>query len=48
MDPTATLSTFMSAYTLRGQHSADRSMTRYKYDVGKMVENNEITTGPGR
>jgi len=23
-------------------------MTRYKHDVGKMVENNEISTGPGR
>jgi hypothetical protein len=26
----------------------DRAMTRYKYDTGKMVENNEISTGPGR
>jgi hypothetical protein len=30
------------------RQQVDRSMTRYKYDIGKMVENNEITTGPGR
>ena len=38
----------MHEYNMRGQHSGDRSMTRYKHDVGKMVENNEISTGPGR
>lgn len=50
MDPTVTaeMSKFMSAYTLRAQHGPDRAMTRYKYDMCKMVENNEITTGPGR
>jgi hypothetical protein len=26
----------------------DRSMTRYRHDINKMVENNEISTGPGR
>ena len=26
----------------------DRSMTRYRHDTSKMVENNEISTGPGR
>jgi hypothetical protein len=39
---------YMHEYNMRGQHSADRAMTRYKHDVGKMVENNEISTGPGR
>jgi hypothetical protein len=35
--------------TMRGRAGGpDRAMTRYKYDLGKMVENNEITTGPGR
>lgn len=50
MEPMQTAATaeYMSAYTLKGQHTADRSMTRYKHDVGKMVENNEISTGPGR
>lgn len=38
----------MSNYTMYGQHTGDRAMTRYKYDIGKMVENNDITTGPGR
>ena len=42
------LASYMHDYNMRGQHSADRSMTRYKHDVGKMVENNEISTGPGR
>jgi hypothetical protein len=42
------LANFMHNYTMRGQHTADRAMTRYKHDVGKMVENNEISTGPGR
>jgi len=44
----ADLAGFMNTYSMRGQHSADRSMTRYRHDVGKMVENNEISTGPGR
>ena len=44
----AELAAFMNAYAMRGQHGADRSMTRYKHDVGKMIENNEISTGPGR
>jgi hypothetical protein len=39
---------FMQAYTLRGQHTADRACTRYSSDLPKMIENNEITTGPGR
>jgi hypothetical protein len=39
---------YMSAYNLKGQHSADRAMTRYSSDLCKMVENNEISTGPGR
>jgi hypothetical protein len=26
----------------------DRSMTRYRHDINKMTENNEISTGPGR
>jgi len=42
------MASFMNNYTLWGQHGADRSMTRYKHDVGKMLENNEISTGPGR
>jgi len=25
-----------------------RSMTRYRHDINKMIENNEISTGPGR
>jgi len=44
----AELASFLNDYTMRGQHGADRSMTRYKHDVGKMVENTEISTGPGR
>lgn len=44
----AELAGFMNNYNMRGQHTADRAMTRYKHDVGKMVENNEISTGPGR
>lgn len=43
-----TLAEFMSAYGLRGQHGPDRAMTRYRHDLNKMVENNEISTGPGR
>ena len=39
---------FISDYTMRGQHTADRAMTRGRHDLGKMVENNEISTGPGR
>ena len=39
---------FMQAYTMRGQHSSDRALTRYSSDLCKMVENNEISTGPGR
>jgi len=42
------LASFMHDYNMRGQHTADRSMTRYKHDAGKMVENNDISTGPGR
>jgi hypothetical protein len=42
------IASYLHDYTLRGQHTGDRSMTRYKHDVGKMVENNEISTGPGR
>jgi hypothetical protein len=26
----------------------DRSMTRYRHDINKMIENNDISTGPGR
>lgn len=44
----ASLANYVAAYTTTIQHSSDRSMTRYKYDLGKMVENNEISTGPGR
>lgn len=43
-----TLAEFMSVYGLRGQHGPDRSMTRYRHDLNKMSENNEISTGPGR
>lgn len=39
---------FMQAYTLKGQHASDRALTRYSSDLCKMVENNEISTGPGR
>jgi hypothetical protein len=39
---------FMQGYSMRGQHTADRAMTRYRHDVGKMVENNESSTGAGR
>lgn len=42
------LAGFVSDYQLRGQHTPDRAMTRYRYDIGKMAENNEISTGPGR
>jgi len=42
------LAAFMNAYNMRGQHTPDRAMTRYKHDPAKMVENNEISTGPGR
>jgi len=42
------LASFMHNYNMRGQHTPDRALTRYKHDVGKMVENNEISTGPGR
>lgn len=38
----------LEGFILRGQHPSDRALTRYKYDVCKMVENNEISTGPGR
>lgn len=44
----ADLASFMNNYAMRGQHSGDRSMTRYRHDNGKMIENNEISTGPGR
>jgi hypothetical protein len=39
---------FMNDYNLFGQHTPDRAMTRYKYDIAKTVELNEIATGPGR
>jgi hypothetical protein len=39
---------YMHTYNMRGQHTADRAMTRYSSDLCKMVENNEISTGPGR
>lgn len=39
---------FMASYVARGQHGGDRAMTRYRHDLNKMVENNEISTGPGR
>lgn len=42
------LAQFMSAFTAKAQHPGDRSMTRYRHDLNKMVENNEISTGPGR
>jgi len=42
------LAQFMTTYTLKGQHTPDRSLTRYRHDLGKMTENNEISTGPGR
>lgn len=45
---TAPLANYVAAYTASIQHPADRSMTRYKHDLNKMVENNEISTGPGR
>ena len=42
------IAAFMDMYNMHGQHVADRSMTRYRHDNGKMIENNEISTGPGR
>lgn len=45
---TPAIADYMSAYLLRGQHQGDRAMTRYRHDLNKMVENNEISTGPGR
>jgi hypothetical protein len=42
------LAEFMSTYKLRGQHTADRALTRVNADLDKMIENNEIATGPGR
>jgi len=42
------LAAYMENYMMHGQHTADRACTRYRYDVAKMVENNEISTGPGR
>lgn len=42
------LAAYMNFYGMRGQHGPDRAMTRYRHDVGKMVENTEISTGPGR
>jgi hypothetical protein len=44
----AEIAGFMADYVFRGQHTPDRACTRYKYDLPKMIENNEITTGPGR
>jgi hypothetical protein len=45
---TPAVADYMSAYMLRGQHQGDRAMTRYRHDLNKMIENNEISTGPGR
>ena len=42
------LAAFMHEYNMNGQHTKDRALTRYSSDLGKMVENNEISTGPGR
>jgi hypothetical protein len=42
------IATYMSNYNMRGQHTPDRAMTRYRHDLAKMTENNEISTGPGR
>jgi hypothetical protein len=42
------LAAYMNQYGMRGQHGPDRAMTRYRHDVSKMVENTEISTGPGR
>jgi hypothetical protein len=42
------LAAYLSDFNMRGQHTADRAMTRYKYDVAKMTELNEIATSPGR
>ena len=42
------MANFMAGYVARGQHGGDRAMTRYRHDLSKMVENNEISTGPGR
>jgi hypothetical protein len=39
---------FMQQYNMLGQHAPDRACTRYRHDLSKMVENNEISTGPGR
>lgn len=39
---------YMENYMMRGQHTADRAFTRYSSDLAKMIENNEISTGPGR
>jgi hypothetical protein len=44
----AQLAAYVHDYTLRGQHTADRALTRYSSDLCKMVEDNEISTGPGR
>jgi hypothetical protein len=46
--PPADAAAFAAGYLLRGQHTGDRALTRYRHDLPKMVENNEITTGPGR
>jgi hypothetical protein len=45
---TTAVAEYMSAYSLKGQHTPDRALTRYRHDLGKMTENNEISTGPGR
>jgi hypothetical protein len=42
------LAAFMHEYNMNAQHTKDRALTRYSSDLGKMVENNEISTGPGR
>jgi hypothetical protein len=46
--PPSEAAAFAAGYLLRGQHTGDRALTRYRHDLPKMVENNEITTGPGR
>lgn len=40
--------TYMQDYSMRGQHTPDRALTRYSSDIAKMVEDQEISTGPVR
>jgi hypothetical protein len=37
--------TYMQDYSMRGQHTPDRALTRYSSDIAKMVEDQEISTG---